>query len=345
MPTHGGAADGELVTELSRGKLSLAQPLQDATPGRIGESSERVHRRCVTYALRNSQVTDVGQTSVSNDTVCGHARRGREPQTGVVRVATFNILHGLSLADGRVDVSRLAAAVGVLDVDVLAMQEVDRNQQRSLGADLTAVAAEALGATEYRFVPALTGTPGGAWQAASHNDPKSAAGYGIALLSRYRVSDWQVIRLPGSPLPAPIPSAGRVPVRLVRDEPRVAVGALVHPPEGAVRVVTTHLTYLPGWNVYQLRRLRQELDSGDEPLLLLGDLNMGPSVAGAATGLRALATHPTFPSYAPRRQLDHILARGLGAHAPAEAIPLPLSDHQALTVEVCLNSHCSTHRS
>ncbi len=261
-----------------------------------------------------------------------------------MRAATFNILHGLSLADGRVELSRLAAAVRVLDVDVLAMQEVDRNQPRSSGADLTAVAAEAMGATADRFVPALIGTPGGEWRAATDDESASEPGYGIALLSRHPVSDWRVIRLPGSPLPAPIPSAGRIPVRLVRDEPRVAVGAIVHSPEGPVRVVTTHLTYLPAWNVHQLRRLQQALPSEENPLLLLGDLNMGPSVAGAATGLRPLATQPTFPSYAPRRQLDHILARGLGAHVPGEAIPFALSDHQALTVEVCSTSRCRLHR-
>lgn len=258
-------------------------------------------------------------------------------------MATFNILHGRSLTDGRVDQARLATAVHGLDVDVLAMQEVDQNQPRSLGTDLTAVAAEAMSATAYRFVPALIGTPGAAWLAATEHDSASSPGYGIALLSRYRVSDWQVIRLPASPLPAPIPSAGRIPVRLVPDEPRVAVGATVHTPDGPVQVVTTHLTYLPAWNLYQLRRLERAFAAGNEPLLLLGDLNMGPSVAVAATGLRSLATELTFPSHAPRRQLDHILARGLGAHTPAEAIALPLSDHRALTVEVCLNSTCSRH--
>jgi endonuclease/exonuclease/phosphatase family metal-dependent hydrolase len=262
-----------------------------------------------------------------------------------VRVATFNILHGLSLADGRVDVSRLAAAVRILDVDVLAMQEVDQSQPRSLGADLTAAAAEAMGATAYRFVAALIGTPGGSWQTATGEEPAGRPGYGIALLSRHQVSDWQVVRLPASPMPIPIPSAGRVPVRLVRDEPRVAVGATVHTPDGRLRVVTTHLTYMPAWNVGQLRRVLQAVPSSTDPLLLLGDLNMGPSVAGAATGLRSLANQPTFPSYAPRRQLDHILARGLAAHAPADVIPLPLSDHHALTVDVCFTSECALHRS
>ena len=34
-----------------------------------------------------------------------------------MRIATFNILHGRSLDDGRVDVDRLAAAVKSLDAD------------------------------------------------------------------------------------------------------------------------------------------------------------------------------------------------------------------------------------
>ena len=55
-----------------------------------------------------------------------------------MRIATFNILHGRSLDDGRVDVDRLAAAVKSLDADVLGLQEVDRDQPRSFGADLTA---------------------------------------------------------------------------------------------------------------------------------------------------------------------------------------------------------------
>ena len=50
-----------------------------------------------------------------------------------MRLATFNLLHGRSPADGVVDPDRLAAAATALDVDVLAVQEVDRGQDRSGG--------------------------------------------------------------------------------------------------------------------------------------------------------------------------------------------------------------------
>jgi endonuclease/exonuclease/phosphatase family metal-dependent hydrolase len=62
-----------------------------------------------------------------------------------MRLATFNILHGRSLHDGVVDLGRLADAIRFLDADILAIQEVDRDQPRSHLADLTAVAAEAMG--------------------------------------------------------------------------------------------------------------------------------------------------------------------------------------------------------
>ncbi|HRK46486.1 MAG TPA: endonuclease/exonuclease/phosphatase family protein, partial [Nocardioides sp.] len=88
-----------------------------------------------------------------------------------MRVATFNILHGRSPADGVVDLERFAAAIASLDSDVLALQEVDRNQPRSQHADLTAVAAEAMGAAHYRFVAAMSGSPGAGWVPASGAEP------------------------------------------------------------------------------------------------------------------------------------------------------------------------------
>lgn len=76
-----------------------------------------------------------------------------------MRLATFNLLHGRSLTDGLVDPDRLADAVHALDADVLALQEVDRDQSRSGHLDLTAIAARALDAPHHRFAAAVVGTP------------------------------------------------------------------------------------------------------------------------------------------------------------------------------------------
>jgi endonuclease/exonuclease/phosphatase family metal-dependent hydrolase len=250
-----------------------------------------------------------------------------------VRIATFNILHGRSLDDGQVDVDRLAAAVKSLDADVLGLQEVDRDQPRSLGADLTAVAAEAMGAVDSQFVAALSGTPGGTWMAATGEEQPGSASYGIALLSRYPVISWRVVRLPALRASVPMWFKGSRRPIWVSDEPRVAVAAVLDGPFGELTVCTTHLSFIPGWSALQLSRLVRSLTGTREPLALIGDLNMGPRQAAQVTGLRAAATVPTFPVEEPRRQLDHVLVRGgLRATGPAETPRLPLSDHRPLVV-------------
>jgi endonuclease/exonuclease/phosphatase family metal-dependent hydrolase len=251
-----------------------------------------------------------------------------------VRIATFNILHGRSPEDGRVGVDRLADAVKSLDADVLGLQEVDRDQPRSLGADLTAVAAEAMGAVDSQFVAALSGTPGGTWMAATGEEQPGSASYGIALLSRYPVVSWRVVRLP--PLRATVPLWSTWDNRpyVARDEPRVAVAAVLDGPDGEFTVCNTHLSFIPGWGAMQLRRLVHSLGGTREPLALVGDLNMRTAQAARTSGLRPIARAATFPAPHPRRQIDHVLVRGaLRATGPARAVRLPLSDHRALVVD------------
>ncbi len=260
-----------------------------------------------------------------------NARSGHK---ACVRIATFNILHGRSPEDGQVDVDRLATAVESLDADVLGLQEVDRDQPRSMGADLTAVAAEAMGAKEHQFVAALHGTPGGTWMAATGEEQPGSATYGIALLSRYPVVSWRVVRLP--PLRASVPMWSTWNNRpfVARDEPRVAVAAVLEGPFGEFTVCNTHLSFIPAWNAFQLRRLVRSLTGTREPMVVIGDLNMQTAQATRLTGMRSIASAPTFPAVGPTRQIDHVLVRGpLRATGPAEAVRLPLSDHRALVVD------------
>ena len=252
-----------------------------------------------------------------------------------MRIATFNILHGRSPEDGRVDVERLAASVKALDADVLGLQEVDRDQPRSLGADLTAVAAEAMGASEHQFVAALHGTPGGTWMAATGEEQPGSATYGIALLSRYPVVSWRVVRLPALRASVPMWSTLNHRPFIADDEPRVAIAAVLDGPFGEFTACNTHLSFIPGWNGLQLRRLMRSLVGTREPLVLIGDLNMERRQAARLSGLRPIATANTFPLAHPRRQIDHVLARGaVRATGAAEAVRLPLSDHRALVVPV-----------
>jgi endonuclease/exonuclease/phosphatase family metal-dependent hydrolase len=252
-----------------------------------------------------------------------------------MRLATFNILHGRSVHDGAVEPDRLAASVKQLDADVLALQEVDLGQPRSAMADLTAVAAEAMGAVSHRFVAAISGTPGATWMAATGSEQPGTAAYGIALLSRFPVRDWQVVRLPRIRVPFPmyLPRPNRV--IIVNEEPRTAVLARLDSPLGPLTVANTHLSFVPGWGRYQLRGLTRDLHAFEGPRVLMGDLNMAPRAARRWTRMRSLARAMTFPAEEPDRQLDHILTddRALAVHHCTAPL-LSVSDHRALVADV-----------
>ncbi|ADG75717.1 Endonuclease/exonuclease/phosphatase [Cellulomonas flavigena DSM 20109] len=251
-----------------------------------------------------------------------------------MRLATFNILHGRSLADGRVDLDRFADAVRRLDADVLALQEVDRAQSRSHGADLTAVAADAMGAPHHRFAATLHGEPG-LWVAGTGQEQPDTAAYGIALLSRRPVREWHVVALPALRRRTPVRFPGQRWPAFVRDEPRAALAAVVDGEGGPLTVVGTHLTFIPGWNVRQLRHLVRTTRRLPGACVVMGDLNLAGEQPARLTGMQPLVRAATFPVDAPVRQLDHVLA-GPGVHAagPGDAVDLGLSDHRALVVDV-----------
>ncbi|HEY0699477.1 MAG TPA: endonuclease/exonuclease/phosphatase family protein, partial [Micromonospora sp.] len=122
-----------------------------------------------------------------------------------MRLATFNLLHGRSPHDGIVDANRLATATAALDADILALQEVDRDQSRSGHLDLTAIAAHALNAPAHHFAAAVVGTPGEHFRPLTHaDDGNGQPCYGVGLISRYPARTWQVTRLTPAPVRSPV---------------------------------------------------------------------------------------------------------------------------------------------
>ena len=252
-----------------------------------------------------------------------------------MRLATFNLLHGRSLTDGRVVPERLAEAARTLDADVVGLQEVDRGQPRSGGADQTEQVAGALGADHWRFVPAIIGTPGGTWRAAADDEDGGHAAYGVGFVSRWPVSQWQVVRLPAARVRAPVLLPGTRRVVWLQDEPRVGVVAVVETPLGPMTVGTTHLSFVPGRNGAQLRTLTAAMARLPGPHVLLGDFNLPGPLPRLLTRWRSLARTPTYPAPEPRVQLDHVLASGeLPPVTAVQSLPLPVSDHRALLVQL-----------
>jgi len=262
-----------------------------------------------------------------------------------LRLGSFNLLSGRSLTDGLIDVQRLVETTRLLDVDLLAVQEVDRHQLRSGGTDQATVIAHTLGAVDHRFVAALDGTPGvsgwtptvgDGWMNGSGTE--GLAQFGVALFSRLPVAEWHVLRLAPARGRFPMPIPSRPPQLLwLNDEPRVAVAAVLEHPR--ITIACTHLSFVPTSTVRQLTRVRRWLATLPGPQLLLGDLNLPGAPVRRITGWTPLVSSPTFPSPAPRVQLDHILAAALpaGANAIGRVKQLPISDHRAVLVDLELS--------
>lgn len=259
-----------------------------------------------------------------------------------LRVATFNICSGRSPATGAVDPALLQAAVRKIDADVLALQEVDREQSRSALRDQAGDAAAAMGCApgDWRFSATLHGTPGVRWEAVSSEQPdEGGPAYGVALLSRFPVLEWRETRLPAPPVRVrtPIVIAGgdrRATLLMLEDEPRVALVAVIKTPNGPLTVACTHLSFITGWNVRQLRQLKHQLRDLPRPLVLAGDLNLPGRLPALITGMQARVRARTFPAPAPRAQLDHVLTDGLAGREGGRAVQLALSDHRALVVDL-----------
>jgi endonuclease/exonuclease/phosphatase family metal-dependent hydrolase len=282
-------------------------------------------------------------------------------------MATFNVLHGRVLQDGPPGSaeSPLVEAVASLDADVLALQEVDRLQERSGRVDQARVAAAASGAADWRGAAAVHGrpVPGHGWvldpaepglriygpaQAGAADDVPS---HGIALLSRFPVREWRARRFAPAPCGLPLRVPGRPGLTLVRDQPRAALAAVLGGPQGQFTAVAVHLSFVPGWNIAQLLAVREWIAELPRPHVVLGDFNLVGGVPRAVLGMAELATRrrrarpdrwrdlarrPTYPSTRPVVQFDHILAAGTGPYAvSAVHTPrTPVSDHRPLVVDL-----------
>ena len=250
--------------------------------------------------------------------------------TRVLKVATWNIFGGRTWDGTRVDLELTEAVLRRLDADLVAVQEVDREQPRSHGADQARLLAQALG-MDWRYAPALLGTPGNpdGWRSAAPGDADpGGTAYGIALLSRLPLEEVETVLLP----------------RSGRDEPRVALVARLAEGGRQLTVAGTHLSLVPGPNVTQLRALQRHLDERGGPRLLLGDLNLWWPLVRLASlpGWRPLVRGGTFRnrppgSSAPLVQLDHVLAAGAVATLRprhTRIVSGPASDHRAVVVEL-----------
>jgi endonuclease/exonuclease/phosphatase family metal-dependent hydrolase len=253
----------------------------------------------------------------------------------LLRVATANVLHGVVLSSGSVDLDAHARALAALEADVIAVQEVDRGLSRSGAVDQVAALADRLGCHGV-FAPALFGDPDEAWRASGAEDLGGPA-YGLGLLSRHPLGDVARLVLPGGG-DGRRGTARQAPTRRPPSpgwdrEPRVALSAAIRVGGVRIRVATTHLSYLPWRGMRQLARMLRDMRGEGGFEVIAGDLNLPVLLVRAVAGRWTHAGGtPTYPSWRPRVQPDQLLAgpalaveRVVVGAGPGDHLPLVAS--------------------
>lgn len=215
------------------------------------------------------------------------------------KVATFNIHHCEGI-DGLVDLPRTAEAIVATGAEVIALQEVDRGLERSGYADQPRLLAE------------LTGFDVHFWPTVQIVDGQ----YGLALAATESLQTWF------EPLP-----------RVRSEEPRGLIVAAWRD----FAIVATHLSTVREARAVQLEHLAQVVRDSALPVVVMGDLNLGPRHLGPLreAGLMTLPHPPkTFPSRWPRRRINHVLATPPLEVLEGRAPRTPASDHLPLVAEV-----------
>lgn len=215
--------------------------------------------------------------------------------------------HVLPTQAARRNLARIAAVIA--GYDVVALQEADAGSLRTRQLN------------QVEHLARLAGFPH--WQAAVTRDLRPFAQHCLGCLSRLPLTSATY-----HPLPGRLPGRGTL--------------AVTVQPEGhePLQLLIAHLALSRRARHGQLATLAA-LVQADRQTLLLGDLNCGGGELTAhpalrRAGLRPLHDTPTFPSWAPVRALDHLLATPGLLVDRVTVLDEQLSDHLPVAGEIRL---------
>jgi endonuclease/exonuclease/phosphatase family metal-dependent hydrolase len=273
-----------------------------------------------------------------------------------MRVISWNLLHGQKIPptnsqDWQAELVSAAKRVAdELQPNFIALQEVDYFQSRSDLTNQTKLVAQSMQLKYWAYLPTLIGTPGEKWRSVKDlknsiitessldKDPK--ASYGIALATNWPIKKLYVKKLGrsivGMPLLIPKDNGKGVRFIYVKDEPRVALIAEL---ENGYTIATTHLSFVPGVNVFQLNKLSSYLKKLPGLALLTGDLNLPANLPSKLSGFKSLISQATYPSWKPKIQFDYIMLRkselkSISSIKPIKSTATGISDHTPIGVEI-----------
>ncbi len=228
------------------------------------------------------------------------------------RVMTYNIHHGEGV-DGRLDLDRIAAIIRDANCDLVALQELDRNAERTAKQDQLQLLADKTQMKPY-FAKAID---------------LGSGEYGVGILSRLPITAHQVYRMPSD----------------VAREQRVACEVRVEPMNGPSFVfVSTHLDHSRDDQDrrQQVAKLHELFGRGPSPAVLAGDLN-ATWEQEAMQPLRDqwqevdAEKRPTSPAENPRRKIDHVWTSKAHRWSVRQVQVIDeavASDHRPLVVEL-----------
>lgn len=247
----------------------------------------------------------------------------------------------------------LQAAVQSLGSDVLAVQEVDQFLPRTGMSSQTQEIADAISAPFWAFAPSVVGTPGEQWRKLHGDEQRlttyenvskeyELGTYGIAIASKIPVISFDRLDLGrsliGLPLIVPGDETGRGRPRFiyVKDEPRVALAATLN---NGWTVINTHLSFAPGLNLLQLRRLKKWAlkiaSETDTRVLIVGDLNLPKNLPVVASHWKSLVRKNTYPSWGAKIQFDYLLTPNEDFNFTVDHYaPTGISDHLPIGITV-----------
>jgi endonuclease/exonuclease/phosphatase family metal-dependent hydrolase len=270
-----------------------------------------------------------------------------------MRVISWNLLHGQvipPLAEQDWQQNLITSAKDVakhFQPDFISLQEVDYLQPRSGNINQTKLIAESMGLKYWYYLPALLGTPGSRWQKVKNlepgiisqntNNPSPNTSYGIGFATSVPIKKIYTKALGrsiiGMPLLIPKDNGKGARFIYVKDEPRVALIAEL---ENGLTIATTHLSFVPFVNVFQLNRLISYLKKLPGLPVIVGDLNLPANIPSKVSRFKSLISQPTYPSWKPKIQFDYIMVANNHEvqSSPLSTIKSGISDHVPIGVEL-----------
>jgi endonuclease/exonuclease/phosphatase family metal-dependent hydrolase len=272
--------------------------------------------------LVSSALLATALTTTATGAVAAPAAAGQpEPRPRPLRVATYNIHHGVGL-DGLLDLERIAREVETTGAEVVGLQEVDRHWSgRSNFVDQATWLAERLG-MDVVFGANLD------------RDPLTPGAerrqFGTAILSTHRIRSSTNILLPR-------PEGG---------EQRGLLEAAIKARGVPVRVFTTHLQHdSQVERMAQIAQIRAVLAEVRESVVLLGDLNATPDSAEIAAITDDLVDAwveagvgdgYTFDAATPHARIDYVMTSDGIVARTAAVVATDASDHLPVVVDLAL---------